>query len=94
MTRSVTFYDFSLLVNSYKGLIATYERNPDMTNHELHAPLGEERYKKYRSKVTKRHLIQYDYRHIDGELFSTVRRTLEECRLEKDVWLEKKGGAV
>ncbi len=33
---------------------------------------------------------QYDYRHTDGELFSTVAKTLEECRKRWDKWLAKK----
>lgn len=33
---------------------------------------------------------QYDYRHTDGELFSTVAPTLEECRTRRDEWLKKK----
>ncbi len=33
---------------------------------------------------------QYDYRHKDGELFSTLRPTLDECRRERDKWLQKK----
>jgi len=33
---------------------------------------------------------QYDYRHTDGELFSTVAPTLEECRKRRDEWLLKK----
>lgn len=35
-------------------------------------------------------MVQYDYRHIDMELFSCVKPTLEECRLARDKWLEKK----
>ena len=31
--------------------------------------------------------FQYDYRHTDGELFSTVTKTLEECRKRRDEWL-------
>ncbi len=34
--------------------------------------------------------FQYDYRHTDGELFSTVAKTLEECRKQRDEWLSKK----
>jgi hypothetical protein len=33
---------------------------------------------------------QYDYRHMDGELFSTLKETLEECRAGRDQWLNKK----
>ena len=34
--------------------------------------------------------FQYDYRHTDGELFSTVAKTLEECRKRRDKWLNEK----
>ena len=33
---------------------------------------------------------QYDYRHTDGELFSTLAKTLDECRRQRDKWIEKK----
>ncbi|GHU68056.1 hypothetical protein FACS189413_04070 [Bacteroidia bacterium] len=33
---------------------------------------------------------QYDYRHTNGNLFSTVASTLEECREKRDKWLQKK----
>lgn len=32
---------------------------------------------------------QYDYR-INGELFSTVAKSLEECRKRRDEWLREK----
>jgi hypothetical protein len=35
-------------------------------------------------------LYQYDYRHKDNELFSTVAPTLEECRTKRDKWLQEK----
>ena len=33
---------------------------------------------------------QYDYRHTDGELFSCVKPTLDECRAARDKWLTAK----
>ena len=33
---------------------------------------------------------QYDYRHTDGELFSTLQETLELCRDKRDKWLSDK----
>ena len=33
---------------------------------------------------------QYDYRHTNGELFSTVAKSLEECRKQRDEWLAEK----
>ena len=42
---------------------------------------GEEKFVKYRSGAFKgRTFYQYDFRHTDGELFSTVAKTLAECR--------------
>jgi hypothetical protein len=38
----------------------------------------------------KQTFYQYDYRHTDGELFTTVAPTLEECRSRRDEWLNKK----
>lgn len=35
-------------------------------------------------------LFQYDYRHTDMELFSTVAKTLDECRKQRDEWIAKK----
>lgn len=53
--------------------------------------LGEEKYLKcclgaFRGEV----YYQYDYRHLNGELFSTLRKKLEQCRQERDKWLQKK----
>ena len=33
---------------------------------------------------------QYDYRHTDGELFSTLAPTLEQCRERRDKWMQAK----
>jgi len=33
---------------------------------------------------------QYDYRHTDGELFTTIAKTLEECRKQRDKWIAEK----
>ena len=35
-------------------------------------------------------MYQYDYRTPDGELFSCVAKTLEECRTRRDNWLKKR----
>ncbi len=52
---------------------------------------GEEKYVKcclgaFRGQI----YYQYDYRHANGELFSTLAKTLDECRRQRDKWLEKK----
>lgn len=52
---------------------------------------GEEKYVKcclgaFRGQI----YYQYDYRHTDNELFSTVAKTLDECRKRRDEWIVKK----
>ena len=55
---------------------------------------GTEKYEKFQSGFgrRKRILVQYDYRHTDGELFSCVKLTLNECRAALDKWLTAKSG--
>ena len=55
---------------------------------------GTEKYECFQSGFgrRKRTLVQYDYRHTDGELFSCVKPTLDECRTERDKWMNKKQG--
>ena len=51
---------------------------------------GTEKYERFRRRRT---LVQYDYRHpTDGELFSCVKPTLDECRAARDKWLTAKDG--
>jgi hypothetical protein len=52
---------------------------------------GEEQYEEYCTVDTKDCRVQYDYRHIDGELFSCTATTLAKCRELKNKWLEEKG---
>jgi len=53
--------------------------------------LGEEKHSAFFSTLRKgMFLYQYDYRHIDGKLFSTVAPTLSECRKLRDKWLLNK----
>jgi hypothetical protein len=42
----------------------------------------------------KQTFYQYDYRHPDGELFSTVTPTLEECRSRRNEWIAEKARAT
>lgn len=49
---------------------------------------GQEDYTTFTYGGKKRY--QYDYRHTDGELFSTVRSSLSLCREERDKWLSRK----
>ncbi len=53
---------------------------------------GTEKYEKSQTGIgrRKRTLMQYDYRHTDGELFSCVKPTLDECRAARDKWLTAK----
>ena len=55
---------------------------------------GTEKDEKFQTGIgrRKRTLVQYDYRHLtDGELFSCVKPTLDECRTARDKWLTAKG---
>lgn len=52
---------------------------------------GTEKYEKFGfSHKPRKTYIQYDYRDTDGTLFSIVRPTLEECRNQRDKWLQKR----
>ncbi len=44
---------------------------------------GQEQYETFRSNITRKTTVQYDYRHTDGELFSCVKPTLEASRKKK-----------
>ncbi len=50
--------------------------------------LGQEQYEK--CKIIGKIYYQYDYRDVDGELFSTVGNTLELCRNRRDEWIKNK----
>jgi hypothetical protein len=52
---------------------------------------GQENYTTFRPAHRSNAVFyQYDYRHIDGELFSTVAQTWEKCREKRDNWLQAK----
>jgi hypothetical protein len=51
---------------------------------------GQEQYETYTSGGVT--YYQYDYRHHDGELFSTIKRTIEACREARDEWIKEKIG--
>lgn len=55
---------------------------------------GTENYENFQTGIgrRKRTLVQYDYRHTDGELFACVKSTLDECREARDKWLNEKAG--
>ena len=50
---------------------------------------GTEKYERFQSGIgrRKRTLVQYDYRHTDGELFACVKPTLDECRTARNKYL-------
>jgi hypothetical protein len=58
---------------------------------------GTEGFTKFYTYVNRKQVAcyQYDYRDIDGELFSCVRHSLDTCRALRDAWLADKacGGA-
>ncbi len=56
-----------------------------MLNPNNLAP-GQEQYESFRSSITKKTCIQYDYRNEAGKLFSCVKSTLEKCRAARDEW--------
>jgi hypothetical protein len=53
---------------------------------------GQEQYELFtrKDRGQRKTYIQYDYRHTDGELFSCVKPTLEDCRTDRDMWLCQK----
>jgi hypothetical protein len=60
-----------------------------MLNTQSLAP-GCEQYEEFYSNALHRDLVQYDYRHTDGVLFSCVKRSLEDCRAARDRWLKNR----
>lgn len=54
-------------------------------------PKGEERYETYYTRLFRKKVkrVQYDYRHINGELFSCVKPSLFACRKARDLWLRQ-----
>lgn len=48
---------------------------------------GKEQYETFIAAGRER--VQYDYRHVNGKLFSCVGKTLEACRAKRDAWLAK-----
>lgn len=53
---------------------------------------GREQYEEYTHRSGRKvyHMVQYDYRHTDGELFSCCAPSLEDARRRRDAWMEKK----
>ena len=64
-----------------------------MTKNGISTTLaGQEQYETFylRQRGKRVSRVMYDYRTEDGELFSVVAPTLEECRQKRDEWLSKK----
>ena len=54
--------------------------------------IGQEQHEKFSIGFGRRKktMVQYDYRHTDGELFSTCAPTLQVARQRRDEWLKNK----
>ena len=50
---------------------------------------GQEQYEEYFSTVLNCNVVQYDYRAINGELFSCCAINLRHARDKRDKWLRK-----
>lgn len=50
---------------------------------------GKENYTTFSTRLGRKQVkrVQYDYRTPEGELFSHVGKTLEDCRQKRDEWL-------
>ncbi len=55
-------------------------------------PDGEEKYTYFnitpRAKTKLGRRCQYEYRHLDGQLFTCVGHNLEQCQTKRDEWLK------
>lgn len=52
---------------------------------------GQEKYSQFCAGAFRGTIYyQYDYRHTNNEIFSTIAESLEECREKRDKWLEQK----
>ena len=49
---------------------------------------GSENYETFSTRIGRKRVkrVQYDYRHTDGELFSCIGGTLEDCRIQLHRW--------
>ena len=80
-------FHIEYITNKKQNIIQSLNRNGVSITQ---AP-GVEKFVKYRPIAFKgRIFYQYYYRHTDGKLFSTVAKTLAECRHRRDKWIEKK----
>ena len=49
---------------------------------------GQEQYEEYFSAISRKTMVQYDFRSSDGKLFTCVAPTLEQARQKRDAWLK------
>jgi hypothetical protein len=50
---------------------------------------GKESHEQFYSSITKSTVIQYDYRAMNGKLFSCVAKTLGGARMKRDEWIKQ-----
>lgn len=50
---------------------------------------GHEQWEEFDSSITYGTRVQYDYRTLDGKLFSCIAQDLEHARRKRDKWLKK-----
>lgn len=55
---------------------------------------GQEQHERYYSPVMGCDMVQYDYRHTDGKLYSTIAKTTYHARKRRDRWLERKAAKL
>ena len=84
-------FPIEYITNKKQNIIQSLNRNGVSITQ---AP-GEEKFVKcclgaFRGQI----YFQYDYRHTDMELFSTVAKTLNKCRRRRDEWIAKKNGVI
>lgn len=70
-----------------------------MLNPQAVAP-GQEQHEYFNLPLTSRRrkrpgkMVQYDYRHTNGTLFSCIAPTLDEARARRDTWLQQQNERV
>ena len=62
------------------------------TNGRVDVKIGEEKLVWFDSKVTGKKRLQYDYRHLNGELFSCVAKSLTDANKRRDAWIKAQTG--
>lgn len=55
---------------------------------------GQEQHESFFSSVVRCNMVQYDYRHTDGKLYSTIAKTTYHARKRRDRWLERKAAKL